>query len=62
MSILTIMTAHFGEVDIDEENILCFDKGLPGLEEDKSFALLSNEDSKPIAGFNLLTIWKYPCL
>jgi flagellar assembly factor FliW len=56
------MTAHFGEVDIDEENILCFDKGLPGLEEDKSFALLSNEDSKPIAGFNLLTIWKYPCL
>ncbi len=45
---MTILTAHFGEADVDSENILNFEQGLPGLEEDKRFALLSNEDSKPV--------------
>ncbi len=36
-------------MDIEEENILHFDKGLPGLEEDRRFALLSNEESRPIS-------------
>lgn len=49
MSTITITTSHFGEIEIDEENILYFDKGLPGLEEDRRFALLSNEDSRPIS-------------
>ncbi len=49
MSTITITTSHFGEIEIDEENILHFDKGLPGLDEDKRFALLSNEDSRPIS-------------
>ncbi len=46
---MTINTAHFGEVDIEEGNILHFDKGIPGLEEDRRFALLSNEESRPIS-------------
>lgn len=46
---MKIATAHFGEVEIDENKILIFEKGLPGLEEDKRFALLSNEDSRPIS-------------
>lgn len=46
---MKIPTAHFGEVEIDENKILTFDKGLPGLEEDKRYALLSNEDSRPVS-------------
>lgn len=46
---MKIQTAHFGEVEIDDKKILIFDKGLPGLEEDKNFALLSNEDSRPVS-------------
>lgn len=45
---MKIQTAHFGEVEIDENNILIFEKGLPGLEHDISYALLSNEDSRPV--------------
>jgi len=46
---MKIQTAHFGEVEIDDKNILTFEKGLPGLEEDKNYALLSNEDSRPVS-------------
>ena len=46
---MKIPTAHFGEVEIDENKILVFEKGLPGLEEDKRYALLSNEDSRPVS-------------
>ena len=45
---MKILTAHFGEVEIDESKILVFEEGLPGLDEEKKFALLSNEDSKPV--------------
>lgn len=46
---MKIQTAHFGEVEIDDNNILLFENGMPGLEEDHRFALLSNEDSRPIS-------------
>lgn len=46
---MIIQTAHFGEVEIDDNKILTFEKGLPGLEEDKRYALLSNEDSRPVS-------------
>lgn len=46
---MKIPTAHFGEVEIDDNKILVFEKGLPGLEEDIKYALLSNEDSRPIS-------------
>ena len=45
---MKIQTSHFGEVEIDDSKILLFEKGLPGIQEDKRFALLSIEDSKPI--------------
>lgn len=45
---MKIQTSHFGEVEIDGSKILQFDNGLPGLPDDKRFALLSIEDSKPI--------------
>lgn len=46
---MIIQTAHFGEVEIDDNKILTFENGLPGLEEDKKYALLSNEDSRPVS-------------
>lgn len=45
---MEIQTAHFDVVEIDEKKILTFENGLPGLEENKRFALISNEASKPI--------------
>lgn len=46
---MIIQTAHFGEVEIDEGNILLFEQGLPGLEEDRRYALLSSEESRPVS-------------
>ena len=45
---MKIQTSHFGEVEIDDSKILTFEKGLPGLPDDKRFTLLSVEDCKPI--------------
>lgn len=46
---MKIQTAHFGEAEIDEQNILTFETGLPGLEQDTRYALLSNKDSHPVS-------------
>lgn len=46
---MEIQTAHFGVVEIDENKILTFENGLPGLEDNRKFALISDEDSKPIS-------------
>ena len=56
---MKIPTAHFGEVEIDEKKILYFEKGLPGLEDDKRFALLSNEDSRPVSWLQSLDHPRY---
>lgn len=45
---MKIQTAHFGEVEIDDSKVLSFENGLPGLEDNKRFAMLSNEKSQPI--------------
>ncbi len=45
---MEIQTSHFGIVDIDEKKILTFERGLPGLEQNKRFALIASEDSKPV--------------
>lgn len=55
---MKIQTVHFGEVEIDERNILLFENGLPGLEEDKKYALLSNEDSRPVSWLQSLDHWE----
>ncbi|MPM97960.1 Flagellar assembly factor FliW [bioreactor metagenome] len=46
---MKLETAHFGVVEIDENSILHFDDGLPGLEADQRYALLTNEQSKPVS-------------
>ena len=59
---MKIQTAHFGEVEIDDNKVLFFDNGLPGLEDNKRFALLSNEESKPINWFQSLDHREISCL
>jgi flagellar assembly factor FliW len=45
---MQLKTIRFGVVEIDEEKILSFPAGLPGLEESRRFALLKFEDSYPL--------------
>lgn len=45
---MIIDTLRFGEVEIDQEKIINFEDGLPGLEDKHRFALLQFEDSNPI--------------
>jgi flagellar assembly factor FliW len=46
---MKIQTSHFGEVEIESSKILKFENGLFGLEDNKRFVLLSNEESRPIS-------------
>ncbi|MCK9445099.1 MAG: flagellar assembly protein FliW [Tissierellaceae bacterium] len=41
---MKVQTREFGEIEIPEENIILFNEGIPGFEEEKSFAILLNED------------------
>lgn len=41
---MLLKTKHFGEIEIEEKNILRFDNGLPGFEPCKRYILLENED------------------
>lgn len=42
---MNIQTAYFGEVEIDPSNILNFQFGLPGFENEKEFTLLPLEEN-----------------
>lgn len=37
---MNIQTAYFGEVDIEQSNIITFEHGIPGFEEEKQFILM----------------------
>ncbi|KRQ85987.1 Flagellar assembly factor FliW [Caloramator mitchellensis] len=43
---MMIDTKFFGEIEIDENKILTFEKGIPGLEEYKKYAVIDVENSK----------------
>ncbi|MDR0952179.1 MAG: flagellar assembly protein FliW [Oscillospiraceae bacterium] len=45
---MELKTIRFGMVEIDESKILSFPNGLPGLEDNRRFALLNFEDSFPL--------------
>lgn len=44
---MKISTRDFGEVEIVEEDILCFPKGIPGFVEEKEFVLLPLGEDSP---------------
>ncbi|HWL22213.1 MAG TPA: flagellar assembly protein FliW [Ureibacillus sp.] len=42
---MNIKTAYMGEVEINEENIINFDHGIPGFEEEREFIILPLEEN-----------------
>jgi flagellar assembly factor FliW len=55
---MQIKTAHFGNVEFDPDKKFVFADGLPGLEDEKEFALLSHEKSEPICWLQSLVNWE----
>jgi len=45
---MQLNTLRFGLVEVDEEKILTFNDGIPGLEQYRKYSLLQFEDSYPI--------------
>ena len=45
---MQIETIRFGQVEVDETKLICFDNGIPGLEEYNKYALLQFDESYPI--------------
>ena len=41
---MKLSTRHFGEMEIDDTNILEFEDGLPGFPDDRQFVLIENEE------------------
>lgn len=66
---MKIQTKYFGEIDIDEKNIINFKQGIPGFEEYKKYAILDIEGKNDLKCFQsideseicLLTVipWEY---
>lgn len=48
---MKVPTAYFGEIEIDVSNIIYFEHGIPGFEEEKQFVLLPLEEN---SAFQLL--------
>lgn len=42
---MNIKTAYMGEIEINEENIINFDHGIPGFEEEREFIILPLEEN-----------------
>ena len=43
---MKLSTKHFGELNVEEDNIISFPEGLPGFEDEKSFIIINNEDKE----------------
>jgi len=41
---MNLFTKHFGDIEIDENDILDFSDGLPGFPDDRQFLLIANEE------------------
>jgi flagellar assembly factor FliW len=44
---VNINTVRFGEIEIAEEKILCFEGGLPGFDNCSRFTIISSEETDP---------------
>lgn len=43
---MLVKTKHFGEIELEEDKIITFDKGLIGFEDKKRYTILFNKESK----------------
>lgn len=39
-------TAHFGQLEVNDQAVIIFDDGLPGFEDHKEFVILNNHDTE----------------
>jgi len=46
---MKMVTKHFGELEVDDGDIIFFDEGIPGFEDLRRFVLLSEENSYPFS-------------
>ena len=49
---MLLNTRHFGEIEIDEENIILFEEGLPGFNHVRKFIILDKSGGKDTHGTN----------
>lgn len=59
---LLINTTNFGEIEIQQNQIITFDEGLPGFEDQKEYVLLNNYDTEEPVPFMWLQATKNPDL
>lgn len=52
---MQIETAHFGVIDVNEEEVIYFPEGIPGFENSKKFSLIGN-DSEEVVFFWLQSV------
>lgn len=45
---MKLSTARFGEIEIDDNKIISFPQGIPGLEQIKKYALIHHDKTHPI--------------
>jgi flagellar assembly factor FliW len=45
---MQLKTVHFGEIEINEEEIIYFPEGVPGFEDSKKYALIGNESNEAV--------------
>jgi flagellar assembly factor FliW len=46
--IMQLNTAHFGDIEISEEEIINFPEGIPGFEDNKKYVLIGNESNEAV--------------
>ena len=42
-----IQSQQWGRLEIDEDEVICFNRGLPGFDQLRRFAIFDSEDMKP---------------
>ena len=45
---MLLKTVHFGEIEINEEDIIFFPEGIPGFEDSKKYVLIGNESNEAV--------------
>lgn len=59
---MRINTTNFGEMEIQKDQIITFDEGLPGFEDQKEYVLLNNYDTEDPVPFMWLQATQNPDL
>lgn len=59
---MLINTTNFGEMEVGEKEVITFDQGLPGFEDQREFVLLNNYDTEEPVPFMWLQATQNPDL